>query len=142
VSRYSPVQRIYDLVDKWKDKNDIPNEKGHYAPSKYRDLRNALQDNNIDKAVSEWQKLVKASDDPSKVLSGFHTSLFKPIAGSKHNDLEFKQSLSDDDKKAYDAAEAARAVIWRRLLENNNKFSKASNEAIKQKPKHAIDMLK
>jgi len=89
-------------------------------------------DNNIDKAVDEYSELIKNSDNPQKVIHGFHQSLFKPFTGSKKNDIEFKNSLSADDQKVYDNAIILRKTLWKRFLADSTRFNKAESLVIKK----------
>jgi hypothetical protein len=116
VSRYSPLTHVYKLVDDWREKNNIPKEEAVYAPSRYRDLRNAVEDMAEARVYKEWDKIVKDAEKQkttkAKLLKGFHQSLFKPFTGSTEGDKKLYRSLNENDKLIYKEARKDRIRVW------------------------------
>lgn len=120
VSRYSPVQPVYDLAHSWIDKNGekygIKAEDTVYPISKYQRLRYALEDDDQAEAVAEIASLTKdaapsARTFPEKVKE----SLTHPFTGSQRTDAIFRNSLNEHDKQLFDAAEKRRQLLLVRL---------------------------
>jgi hypothetical protein len=117
VSRYSPLTRMYDMVDKWKASKGIAKQEAVYPPSKFRDLRNAIQDGEEGRVYQEWDKLKKEGKlHNTELRAHFKQSLFKPFTGSAKGDKDFKKSLSPEDRKVYDAANFDRQRTYQNLL--------------------------
>lgn len=118
VSRYSPTSKVYELAKNWKADNaerlGIKVDKATYPISQYQQLRYALDDGDLDRAVREWQKL-SAGKNGSKVLQGFKTSVQHPFTGSREHDAMLFRSLSPDDKQTFRNAVARRGLILRRV---------------------------
>lgn len=112
VSRYSPSTRVYDLAEKWRQKNKVGEETGIFAPSKYRDLRNALEDQDYAAAKKEYDKLVEETGSADKITQGFRTSLHKPFAGSQKDEIKFKNSLDEVDRITYENAVRFKQLTW------------------------------
>ena len=129
VSRYSPTQDMYDKAKEWKEKHGIEDKTKDksYPPSPFRDLRNALIDQDEDLAKERLEALLKNpdiayihSDDPTvndrnenrKIAERFHNTLFRPLSGSWQNEPEFYADLSDNDKNLYKKAQDERVLIW------------------------------
>jgi hypothetical protein len=114
VSRYSPLTEVYDMVDKWKKKQGIVEPQAVYPPSKFRDLRNAVQDDAEGKVKSEWAKLLKENPKmkPQVLASHFRQSLFRPFTGSHKNDLLFRKELNDLQKEKFDTARKDRQRLY------------------------------
>jgi hypothetical protein len=139
VSRYSPLTKVYQLADDWKEKNKPDEQKLQYPPSKFRDLRNAVQDGNEDEVFSQWDKLKKETKLKNTELKEyFKKSMFHPFAGSAKAEKEFKHSLNEGDRQVYDAAIQDRNRYW----QNFNKMmgEKPSTPIIEPpKPKAPAD---
>ena len=110
VSRYSPMTQMYDKVDKWKKSQGMPTQDAtSYPPSKYRDLRNSVQDQNPQAVKREWDALLKSEKgDKIKAVRGLRESLVRPITGSDATDKKFRDSLNQNDKDIFDAAKQDR----------------------------------
>lgn len=104
ISRYSPITKTYQLASDWKKSAGLPPDTGSYPVSIYQQLRYALEDGNLDKAKQEYQKLVAAKGGSEKVASGFKESVEHAFTGSKASDIQFKKSLSPENKALFDMA--------------------------------------
>jgi hypothetical protein len=135
VSRYSPTTTMYDKVNDWKKKNGIVVDEGVYPPSKFRDMRNALQDQADGDAVQHWQDLLDQTKlSPGVLQQHFHQSLFRPIAGSLANDIKFKKSLDAEGKLMYDAAQKDRERIWQNFQKMLSQKAWIQNKAAPTAP--------
>ncbi len=110
ISRYSPISETYKLANDWKDKQDIPNDRGSYPVSKYQQLRYSLEDGDLENAAQAYAELRKTMT-PDKITSGFEESINHPFTGSTANDRRFRASLEGYDKEMYDLAVRKRASI-------------------------------
>jgi hypothetical protein len=145
ISRYSKANEIYPLADKWKKDHEIADPGQIYPPSKYRDLRNALQDNNTDNAIDEWNALVKETAQKSEALhkeeftviyektgikvplerrgieeklaAGFVHGLDKPFTGSNQNEIRFFNSLNATQKDEYKRALEERQIVLKHFYD-------------------------
>ena len=136
VSRYSPLTQIYSELDDWKKSHGLLEEAGIYPPSKYRDVRNALQDDNIRLARTEWDRLVKhevgkglETEDmvKAKLWKGFYASVTKPLTGSSRTDTEFRASLRPDKQAWFDYAQAERQNLLPKFFEMFPELKESNN---------------
>jgi hypothetical protein len=111
--RYSPISKTYSLANDYKTAAGIPKDTGTYPVSKYQQLRYALEDGDMEKAKSEYQKLRDSGMKGPKIRSGFRESLFHPFTGSKKSDHDFKKSLSPEDLATFEAAQQKRHEVMR-----------------------------
>jgi hypothetical protein len=117
VHRYSPITKVYPLAHDWVKKNypeDV--QRGSYPVSKYQQLRYALEDNDIEAAKKEVDRLVAGGMNRADLGKAFKLSVNHPFTGSKEHDKEFYKSLDEDDKQRYDAAIERRKEILRRFM--------------------------
>lgn len=120
VSRFSPVSKVYSLSADWVNKHGseygIDKREAIYPISKYQQLRYALEDNDAEKAQTEYKKLM-ANDqiDENELGKRFKMSLNHPFTGTKKTDAIFEQSLNEKDRKIYDAAVERRSLLWDRF---------------------------
>lgn len=119
VSRFSPTAKVYQLSKSWVEEHGkefgIAPTKGLYPPSKYQQMRYALEDGDLERAKSEYDKLIEAGEKKAKIGDGFRESILHSFTGSVAGDLKFKKSLSGDDRKMYDAAVKRRHEILKRF---------------------------
>jgi hypothetical protein len=118
VSRYSPMTKIYEMVDKWKEKNGIPaTEPGTYPTSKFRDLRNYVQDGKEGKVKDEWERLSKETKTPPEELfRRFSQSTMRGFTGSAKGDESLYATLSGEDKKMFMVAKQDRIRLIKNLM--------------------------
>ncbi len=120
ISRNSPIAETYKLAadfkknlsEEDKKKFGVVDDKGVYPTSKYQQLRYALEDGDLAKAMKEWEKLKEAGAGAQKLDEGFHESLFHPFTGSKHLDAAFAKSLPEEKKAMLELARHSREQIW------------------------------
>lgn len=118
ISRNSPIAETYkmagdfkkSLSDEDKKKFNVAEDKGVYPTSKYQQLRYALEDGDMGKAMKEYEKLKDGG--AAKLAEGFKESLFHPFTGSKHLDAVFAKSLPEEKRAMIDLAQHSRAQIW------------------------------
>ena len=68
--------KIYELIDEWKKKNNMPVfEEGSFPPSKYRDLRNAIQDENVGGIKKELENTEITEEDANRLLDSFDAAI-------------------------------------------------------------------
>jgi hypothetical protein len=140
VSRYSPTTDVYDMVDKWKKKNGIEAEKGAYPPSKFRDLRNAIQDDDEKRALDAWKTLLAQPNPHGKpanaadLVKAFHQSTFHAFTGSTADDKKFKDGLSGHDKLTFEAAENDRKRIWDQFKDITKRWAEAQQKPAAPQP--------
>lgn len=120
ISRNSPISETYKLADKWKKSVGIKEDTGTYPVSKYQQLRYSLEDNNMERAKAEYEKLLGETTGavrtgPDAVRAGFKESLMHAFTGSKTNDEKFRASLKEPDRKLFDEAQRKRQDIWARF---------------------------
>ena len=125
VARYSKAIEVYDLVDTWNKQHGIVPNEGNYPISKYRDLRNMLQDERMSMAEREWQHIIgeemkrnpelKRQEIVKKLAHGFRIGLQRPFTGSIHKEKDFVKSLNPEEKDAYDRAIQERKYIYQRF---------------------------
>ncbi len=126
VARYSKSTEIYLKAEAWRKEHEVQPDQGTYPISKYRDVRNALQDKNLQKASKEWQRVVaveqKKEPDVTrgtiikKLAHGFKIGLQHPFTGSKAREHEFYKSLDPVDKDAYNRAIQERKEVYNNFL--------------------------
>lgn len=116
VSRHTPLTKAYELATDWmKAQEGYKEDRGTYPTSKYQQLRYALEDNDLEKAQEELDKLITAAGGKSGLVSkGFSQSVRHPFTTSHVKDSEFKASLSPEDLEKVHQAEAHQAEIWQR----------------------------
>lgn len=114
ISRHSPITKVYQAARDWKEAAGLPKDTGSYPTSKYQQLRYALEDGDMERAKTEYQKLVDSGEKRDKITSGFRQSILHAFTGSEANDAKFKKSLSPEDKQLYDLAVRKRHEILRR----------------------------
>lgn len=115
-SRYSPSTTVYDWAEKWRSSHGLGQETGDFAPSKYRDLRNALEDEDYDLARKRFDALVAdANGNRQRIVKGLQISLHKPFTGSAREDQKMKAALDPIDRMVYERAEQGRRETWRRF---------------------------
>jgi hypothetical protein len=136
VSRYSTSTEIYDMIDKWKKKNDIPEvERGTLPPSKYRDIRNAVQDGNEGNVIKHLKELEETTKKPLRqLIEGFKISLKMPFSGSKLMDARFFHSLGKEDQQKYKDAYMDKI----RILENFEKMLLNNKEKLAGQPEPEV----
>lgn len=114
ISRHSPITKTYQAARDWKEANGMPEDKGSYPVSKYQQLRYSLEDGDLERARSEYQKLIDSGEKRAKISEGFRESILHPFTGSQANDLKFKKSLKPEDRALYDLAVRKRHEILKR----------------------------
>jgi hypothetical protein len=119
ISRYSPISKTYQMAKEWKAEKGLPDDAGSYPVSKYQQLRYALEDNDSEKALKEFQKLRASGMERSKITSGFKESLHHSFTGSRKTDAEFRDSLPKHKRALYDLAVERR----KNILDRYNKIT-------------------
>jgi len=118
VSRDSPINQVYPLIQKWKSKSGEPVDRGTYPQSPYLPIRYALEDGDKEKAKKEILRAADSKQNMQKLLNGFKESVFRNWTGSAAGDAKFKASLTTPVDKAILAnGEAARKRVWQSFLE-------------------------
>ncbi len=118
VARVSPENDVYALADKFKRGQGIQEDTGSHPVSKFQPLKYALEDQNMDRAKSEWEKLAGKDGDPQKVQKlavGFRSSIQHPFTKTAAMDQEFAATLKGDDLKKYNDATAQRQETLQRF---------------------------
>jgi hypothetical protein len=103
--------------------------------SKYRDLRNEIQDGNEGAVIKELKNLQKESKKPiGVIIQGLKQSITMPFSGSMANEARFYGSLNDKNKNKYQAAKEEKKKIFidfMKIVENNR--DKLSSNEIEKK---------
>jgi hypothetical protein len=115
ISRYSPISETHKNASAWMEAQKMPREKGSYPVSKFTQMRYALEDGDMDRAMASYRELLK-TENAMKLYGGFKESLMKPFTGSLENDKKFAASLSGYDRELYDLAKRRRSEIWTRFM--------------------------
>ena len=117
VHRFSPINSVYPLVDKWIKSNypELRDGKSTFPVSKFQQLRYALEDNDTQKAQREVENLKAAGFSDEKINKGFKLSMTHPWTGSKELDQEFYKAQDDDTKRVIDAGNDRRKIILDRF---------------------------
>lgn len=123
----TPQNDIYRLLDNFKAESKDPKLKAQYersqkevhAASDYKPLRNALYQENIDHAVTEYQRLLKNGKDAStirKAMEWFNAAGYaKPFSGSADTEAKFKRTLSKEQLVVYNRAVEDRRKLYIRF---------------------------
>lgn len=92
----------------WSDKNDK-----EYPASKYASLRDALGNEDYERAKTELESLKEKSklEDIIQEMASFR----EPFTGNHEREKAFKASLDADQLKRYEAAQAERRKLWERF---------------------------
>jgi hypothetical protein len=127
ISRYSKANEVFDLVGKWKEKHGVSDPGQVYPPSKFRDVRNALMDDDMERFQKEWKDLIEKENKKNpeltkkqqegKLAVGLKMGLIRPFTGTKIKEAQFIQSLSKDQKEAYDRARSERITILKKFAD-------------------------
>jgi hypothetical protein len=139
ISRYSKMTEIYNLLEKWEKSKGIETNKD-FPISRTRDIRNALQDDDLDKAESELNKVTETEQKKhpeftlvqmrGKILKGLVESLKKPFAGSNRNEYLFEKTLGPGSKDIVRRAHEERIIVLKRVKElYDNMTARGSAEA-------------
>ncbi len=118
-ARYSPINAVYALAQKYKKSIGIKEDTGVYPVSKYQRLRYALEDGRINQAQKEYDALRQANPKipPEKLSKEFHESVFKPFTTSKQMDQAFSKSLKNEyQRNLYEEALRKRREIWNAFM--------------------------
>lgn len=113
ISRFSTINEMKSKAQAWRDDNGI-GKSGSFGQGTYTQLRYMLDDGNFEDAYKEYLEL-KKTHTPDKIEQGFSNSMSLPFTGSYANDVKFKASLSDHDKKLFEDAQARRRLIVQRF---------------------------
>lgn len=105
----TPQQDVYQLVDKWMKNSDDPKlqaafkrrEAEVFPPSDYMKLRYALRHDDEEGARKAYEELLKTRK-PATITDAMLPG--KPFTGSFPNELKFRNSLTDAQRKVYDQA--------------------------------------
>ena len=117
VHRFSPINNVYPIADKWIKANypELRDGKSTFPVSKFQQLRYALEDNDTQKAQREVENLKAAGFSDEKINKGFKLSMTHPWTGSKELDQEFYKAQDDDSKRVIDAGNERRKAILERF---------------------------
>ena len=117
VHRFSPINNVYPMAEKWLGKNypERTSGKAVYPVSKFQQLRYALEDNDTEKAMREIENLKAAGFTDQKINHGFKDSMSHPWTGSKEHDREFYDSLDDAEKRVVDSGNERRKAVLERF---------------------------
>lgn len=128
ISRYSPISETHKNASAWMDAQKMPRQKGSYPVSKFTQMRYALEDGDMDLAMTHYRELLK-TEKALKLYNGFEESLMKPFTGSLDNDQKFAASLSGYDRELYNLAKRRRAEIWIRFIKMRKLLKKQTEPA-------------
>ena len=140
-ARYSPLTHIYAMIDDWKTDKGLPKQQGVYPVSKFRDVRNSLQDNNMEKTIYYWNELLKDKEAENiegegttekKLRKAFSQSLLRPFTGSSEVDKEFRKSLNSIDQAVFDEAVKSKWRYWVRFNEMMKEAGKLTPEELRE----------
>ncbi len=117
ISRYSPEYQVRDWAAKWNEEQGTLKPRVAYPESKYKRLRNALDDENLETAKSEFKKLVADTGGSRRdIVAGFRQSINHTYTGGSFiDDTKFRDSLTPEQRKMYDLAEHRKEIISRRF---------------------------
>ena len=120
--RYSPMQRIYELAEKWKERNKVFGEPGEfiYDPDKdkYRGVTLAARYSDLPAIRSEILMVEQKGATKSQIVEHYELSSTHMFTGStKANEKKFKESLSKDQLKLYADAVKERNDIAKKIKE-------------------------
>lgn len=114
--KHSAMQDISQIGHDWRKANDpaYPSGAVQYPDSPYRDLRNALENNDLAAARKEYQKLAKARGDSNIFKAMAPTDRVAGIRSDQMDD--FIKSLSPEERKVYNMALKERENTWNKFL--------------------------
>jgi hypothetical protein len=115
----SNEQRISHLADKFKSSKGITPSAEFYSGD-YTALTSALRLGNVDAAKKELAALRRKKTDDA-IEKHYHRWSGEPFTGSKARESEFKETLSEEQLRAYDAAKEEREKVaraYQNLLES------------------------
>lgn len=139
IKKASAQPDAYDVARKFNESKGKPAEMS-YPVSKLSRLKNLLSDNDTAGARDEIKNLA-ATIPQGKLANAVHSSIFHPYVAAA-DDTEFRKSLSADDKKKIDAAEAERQVLWKRFNSLGvSGASRLSSSTPKPKPRFQLPAL-
>lgn len=111
VSRNSPINQVYPLVNKFNESRGKPADTGTYPSSPYLPIRYALEDGDLEKAADEIVRLADKKQTADKIYSGFKESVSKPFTGNKADDAKLEKSLKGADLAIYQNGVAQKARV-------------------------------
>ena len=118
VRRYSPTSDLHKLAAEYRAKNDPTYvAEADYPTSKYRDLRYALEDGNIDRASTAINDLISKGQKAGEVRDGFLASIYKPLTRDHKMDAKFRAQLDDSGKKLLAESQAMKKEMQSRFMD-------------------------
>lgn len=118
--------QVFSKVRNWMEASTDPKVKRmfelrqsqNFGESEYKDLRIALQNNDMEKAKAAYDELRKIKDPKTINLAMRPHSENgpKPFTGSREMERKFVASLKPEDRKIYQDALAEREEIYRRFV--------------------------
>jgi len=108
------VRDVQQKVHKFLSSQGKP-EQGREPLSEYYELRQALSTGDDKKAFQELAKLRQSKSD-AQILKSWRNSINHPFTGSAAMEVKFRRSLSDEDRKLYQAARDEKREMYRRFI--------------------------
>lgn len=127
ISRYSSASELYEMVQKFRKNSGNPKlvqeyedaEKSVNPESHYRDIRLALERNDLKEAKEAFEELrkTKSRSDIMEAMNPKNSDLkWKPLAGmSRETERAFIKTLSDKEKAVFHNARKERMETYKRL---------------------------
>jgi hypothetical protein len=117
---------IYDMIEKWKEKN-MPKSRD----VNYNKLKNAAFAGDTGKVIQSYIGIVMSKNgSEEKTMEGIQESIFKPLTGSTIGDIKFRQTLDKKNKELYYKAVANKSVIWKNFMDIRLKYKEQIDSEI------------
>ena len=133
IKRYSPEKSLFDLAKKYKESKNMEAPQAIYPVSKYKDIKDALNDGDIANAKEHWLQLLKEQAEigdnkknlpamKAKLAKGFAQSMKKNIIGNAKDELSFVKSLRGNDLVNYREAMKEKREALLKFRQNVSHF--------------------
>ena len=116
-----PLKEIKSAARRWESANGVEN-KGAYAESRYKAMKNALDIGDREMAKEAFNHLVEAqhkldpkiplTDVKGRIIAGLKDSLDRHFTDSIEHDKAFIKSLDPNHKRAYNEAKHQLSRMW------------------------------
>lgn len=114
--KYSPATKVFDWAREFNRHSEDPaartwqrqRDESTYEESIYRKLDNLLAAGDFKRARSEYEELIKDGHTPENIAARYRRATY--FTGSRAREEDFRESLTSDQAKVYDTAQAERAA--------------------------------
>jgi hypothetical protein len=140
--RYSDTDQIFKLAQKWKEKNHV-GMKGEFIYDSNKDplrpLKLALSNGDDGGSVKAIKKLIDSKEFTMGKLNDYFTRYANmPFTGSAKNDLDFLGTLSEDNKKTFQAAKEHKRAMLILFQKARDQYSGATKDGTPEDETEAL----